>query len=79
MECDSAHSAIESTLRRKSLHCSTDIFQTVALASKQNSYKVTHLVTSDILYYKLLSKKFLKNKLWDSKGLEVQWLKLKMK
>ena len=77
MECDSAHSAIESALRYKDVYCPTDIYQNVALARKQNPFEVEHLLTSDILNYKLPPKKHLRNKLWDSTGQKVQWLKTK--
>ena len=77
MECDSAHSAIESALRYKDVYCPNDIYQNIALARKQNSFEVEHFLISDILNYKLLSKKHLRNKLWDSTGQKVQWLKMK--
>ena len=77
MECDSAHSAIESALRNKDLYCPTDIFQNVALARKKNPFIVEYLQTSDIWNYKLLSKKILKNRSWDSNGQKVHWLKIK--
>ena len=77
MECDSAHSAIKSALRDKDIYCPTDIFQNVALARKNNPFKVEYLQTSDIWNYKLLSKEILRNRSWDSNGQKVHWLKIK--
>ena len=62
MECDAAHSVIESALKNKDLFCPTDIFQNVALARKRNRFEVKYLSTSEILDYKLLSKEVLRNK-----------------
>ena len=46
--CDSAHSTIESALKRKDVFCPTDFFQIVSMARRNNPFKVEILSTNDI-------------------------------
>ena len=59
-ECDSAHSTIESALKRKDVFCPTDFFQIVSMARRNNAFEVEILSTNDIKDYKELAKKYCK-------------------
>ncbi|KAK6192616.1 hypothetical protein SNE40_004059 [Patella caerulea] len=77
MECDSAHSIIESVLQKKDVYCPTDFYQILGMARRKNLFKVEILSTKDILDFKLLSKVVMRNRSRDSVGNPVQWMKLK--
>ena len=77
MECDSAHFTIESALKNKDIYCPTDYFRIAAMARKQKPFQVELLSTSEVLGFKGFSKEIVHNRLWDSTGPKVKWIKIR--
>ena len=63
MECDSAHSTIESALKDKDIYCPADYFHIAAMARKQKPFQVELLSTSEVLDFKGFSKEIVRNRL----------------
>ena len=78
MECDAAHSAIESFIRKTDVYCPTDYYSFVSCARRGKPFKVV-VMGGDINFYdfKQLSSSVMSTRNRDVDGNSVQWLKVK--
>ena len=77
MECDSAHSTVESALKNKDIYCPTDYFCIAVMDRKQKPFQIKLLSTSEVLDFKEFSKEIVRNISWDSTGQKVKSIKIK--
>ena len=71
MECDSAHSTIESAIKHQ------DYYRIVAMARRKNPFRVRIVATEEFVDFKDLAKSKMRNRSRDNNGNVVRWLKIK--
>ena len=77
MECDTAHSMIETALKNQDVYNPADYYRIVAMARRKHPFKVIVLDTDDFLDFKALNKNIIRNKKKDVAGNTAHWIKMK--
>jgi hypothetical protein len=77
MECDSAHSAIESAYKKVDIYSPTDYYRIVTLARRHDPYSVVQLETADVINYRSMATAYVRNRSKDLNGAKVNWMHIK--
>ena len=77
MECDSAHSTIESAIKHQDIYSPLDYYRIVAMARRKNPFRVRIVATEEFVDFKDLAKSKMRNRSRDNNGNVVRWLKIK--
>lgn len=77
MECDSAHSSIESCVARVNVYAPTDYYRLASVSRRTKPFQVVVMDSDDFVNCQELSKSIIRNRNKDVNGETVQWLQVK--